>query len=93
MLDRWNFARKVSTDGLALSTFDIDQILGTPPPRTVGGVITRIANAVLSEPLDASVFTQILAATDLDADMRWQTWYDARPLLTYILQSPQNQIR
>jgi len=93
MLDRWNFARKVAVDGFALSMFDIDQILGTPAPARVGAVITKLASAVLSEPLDSAVYDYILEATDLDADMRWQSWYDARPLLAYILQSPQNQIR
>jgi hypothetical protein len=93
ILDRWNFARKVAVDGLALSMFDIDQILGTPVPTRVGAVIAKLANAVLSEPLDPAVYGYILDATDLDADMRWQPWYDARPLLAYILQSPQNQIR
>jgi uncharacterized protein (DUF1800 family) len=93
MLERWNFARKVSVDGFTLSMFDIDQILGTPAPTRVGGVISKLASAVLAEPLDPAVFEYILEATDLDADMRWQWWYDARPLLAYILQSPQNQIR
>ncbi len=93
MLDRWNFARKVSVDGFTVSMFDIDAILGTPAPTKVGGVITKLANAVLAEPLDSAVYEYILEATDLDADMRWQPWYDARPLLAYILQSPQNQIR
>ncbi len=93
MLDRWNFARKVAVDGFTLSMFDIDQILGTPAPTRVGGVISKLASAVLSEPLDSAVYQYILDATDLDADMRWQSWYDARPLLAYILQSPQNQIR
>lgn len=93
MLDRWNFARKVSIDGFAVSMFDINEILGAPAPTRVGGVISRLANTVLSEPLDPSVHRYILNATDLDADMRWQPWYDARPLLAYILQSPQNQIR
>jgi len=93
ILDRWNLARKVAVDGLALSMFDIEQILGTPAPTRVGAVIAKLANAVLSEPLDPAVYGYILDATDLDADMRWQSWYDARPLLAYILQSPQNQIR
>ena len=62
-------------------------------PTKVGAVITKLANSVLSEPLDSAVYSYILDATDLDADMRWQSWYDARPLLAYILQSPQNQIR
>jgi len=93
MLDRWNFARLVSIDGFTFPMFDIDQILGTPVPTKVGAVITKLANSVLSEPLDSAVYSYILDATDLDADMRWQSWYDARPLLAYILQSPQNQIR
>ncbi len=93
ILDRWNFARTVSTDGFKLSMFDIEKILGTPAPSKVGAVISKLASAVLSEPLDSSVYQYILNATDLDADMRWQPWYDARPLLAYILQSPQNQIR
>ncbi|CAB4324703.1 MAG: DUF1800 family protein [Actinobacteria bacterium] len=93
MIDRWNFARKVAVDGFTLSMFDIDQVLGSPAPKKVGAVITKIATAVLSEPLDPAVYDYILEATDLDPDMRWQSWYDARPLLAYILQSPQNQIR
>ncbi|NCY15750.1 MAG: DUF1800 domain-containing protein [Actinobacteria bacterium] len=93
MLDRWNFARRVSVDGLMVSMFDIERVLGTPTPTKVGGVITKLATAVLAEPLDSAVYEYILEATDLDADMRWQSWYDARPLLAYILQSPQNQIR
>ncbi len=93
ILDRWNFARKVSTNGFTVSMFDINQILGYPAPRKVGDIISTLANAVLSEPLDPAVFQYILNATGLDADMRWQPWYDARPLLAYILQSPQNQIR
>ncbi|MBU6330166.1 MAG: DUF1800 family protein [Acidobacteria bacterium] len=93
MLDRWNFARKVAVDGFTLSMFDITTILGTPPPTKVGAVLTKLATAVLSEPLDPVIYNYILDVTDMDADMRWQSWYDARPLLAYILQSPQNQIR
>jgi uncharacterized protein (DUF1800 family) len=93
MLERWNFARQVAIDGLASSMIDITAILGTPAPVRVGDVIRTLANAILSEPLDEKVFEHILDATDLDSDMRWQSWYDAGPLLTYILQSPQNQIR
>jgi uncharacterized protein (DUF1800 family) len=93
MLERWNFARLVAIDGFTFPMFDIDQILGTPAPARVGAVISKLASAVLSEPLDSAVYDYILEATDLDADMRWQSWYDARPLLAYILQSPQNQIR
>ncbi len=94
MVARWNLATLGSNSfGAPSPQFDANRILGTPAPATVGDAIDRAAIAILGEPLEASSRAAILSASGQTSTTPWKTTSNARAVIAYVLQTPQNQIR
>jgi uncharacterized protein (DUF1800 family) len=94
MVSRWNMASYAGVGfWYGSPTFDITRLMGSTPPATVGQAVDRLGAAVLCTPLDSATRTAIITATGMAESAKWQTWYNTRGLLAYILQSPVNQVR
>ncbi|HEY6532979.1 MAG TPA: DUF1800 domain-containing protein [Acidimicrobiales bacterium] len=94
MVSRWNAATTIGQGmWLGMPAYDPARLLGTPVPTTVGGVIDKLSVSVLQAKLPASLRNAILGAVGMTADTPWLSWYNSRGLLSYVLQSPANQMR
>lgn len=93
MLDRWRFAQQVATGTFPTLPIDMASLIGTPAPAKVSALINAIATHTIGENLDTITLTAVLGSLGMDGDMRWPSWNDPTPILTAILQSPQNQLR
>jgi len=94
MVSRWNMAAYASVGfWFGAPTFDLVRLIGPAPITTVGQAIDRLASAVLCTPLDPASRAAVVAATGMAETVPWQSWYNTRGLLAYVLQSPVNQVR
>ena len=94
MVARWNLATLGSNGfGAPSPQFDVNRILGTPAPATVGEALDRAAIAILGQPLEATARKSILSASGQTNTTPWKTTSNARAVIAYVLQTPQNQIR
>ena len=94
MVARWNLAPYAGVGfWLGAPTFDLARLMGSTPPATVGEAVDRLGASLLNTPLDAATRTAILNATGQQAGDRWQSWYNTRGLVGYILQTPLMQVR
>ena len=93
MVARWNLATMASNGfGAPSPQFDQSRILGTTVPRSVGEALDRAAIALLGEPLTTRTRAAILSASGQSASAPWNG-SGGRSVITYVLQSPQNQVR
>ncbi|MCX6509554.1 MAG: DUF1800 domain-containing protein [Actinobacteria bacterium] len=94
MVARWNLATLGSNGfGATAPQFDANRILGTPAPTTVGEALDRAALAILGEPLETTSRAAILSASGQTSATAWRSTSNARAVVAYILQTPQNQMR
>lgn len=93
MVARWNLATVASNGfGAPAPQFDQSRIFGATAPATVGEALDRAAIALLGEPLTPGARAAILSASGQSAGSAWRS-SAGRSVITYVLQSPQNQVR
>jgi hypothetical protein len=93
LVSRWNMASNAAVGfWMGAPSFDPTRLVATTP-ATLGEAVDRLGQAVLCTPLDPASRAAIISATGMRETDPWRSWYNHRGLLSYILQSPVNQVR
>ena len=96
-LARWNTAQALVTGGLtAFKPLDVDALIGAPVPATVGALVDRLVQRLLSSPARPALRTAVVDSTGRSATAAIDQAAArtlAPPLAALILSAPEAQVR